>query len=261
MKRNTPSEMRDIDPRALELHHNELVLDYYPLGIPLVIDDELREMVKHRVEEGANGNAVVFEILDTCLSRMEGPDVPQTSGQNDPRSAGRGESTRKRLEQAIARSGVDCAAVTLGDPARPLSDFGNITDSISWWERMIQALPILTQVSSASEIEAAARAGRYGLLYVLQDGGAVEEDLDHVEELYNRGVRIIQLTYNRANSLGAGCAEDPAKGLTELGREAIARMKRAGIAVDLSHCNRQTTLEGIAACAESFICEMRSGQV
>ncbi|MFP4705345.1 MAG: dipeptidase [Spirochaetaceae bacterium] len=208
-------------------HEETLVFDYYPLGIPLVMDDELREMVHRRVAQGINGNAVVFEILDRTLQRIEG----QSLG-------------ARRIEEAIARSGVNGAAVTLGDPSRPLDEWDNILDSTAWWGRMIEAIPSLVQVRSASEIEEAAASGRYALLFVLQDGGVAKE-LERIEEMYRLGVRVVQLTYNRSNALGAGCAEDPSQGLTPLGREAVERMQEVGIAVDLSHCNRRTTLEGI----------------
>jgi membrane dipeptidase len=222
---------------AQNLHREALVFDYYPLGIPLPRDEEIHRAVTAKIGPGVNGNALVFEIFDRALTIIEGTDEKAAA------------AMRGSMENAIAESGVNGTALTLGNISKSLSDYNGVLESIEWWHRMVDALPSLRQVRSADEIEKAAADGACGLLFVLQDGGAVEE-LARIAELYRLGVRIIQLTYNRANGLGAGCAEDPSKGLTELGREAIARMKRQGIAVDFSHCNRQTTLEGIAACAQ-----------
>jgi membrane dipeptidase len=57
----------------------------------------------------------------------------------------------------------------------------------------------------------------------------------------------MQLSYNRRSPFGVGCLEGDTGGLTELGREAIAKMNDLGVALDLSHANTQTIAEGIAA--------------
>jgi membrane dipeptidase len=77
--------------------------------------------------------------------------------------------------------------------------------------------------------------------------GCMGNELDRIDSLFGAGVRMGQLTYNRSNTIGSGIAEDPSKGLTPFGREAVKRMNSVGIVVDLSHCNMRTTLEGIEA--------------
>ena len=44
-----------------------------------------------------------------------------------------------------------------------------------------------------------------------------------------------QLTYNRTNGLGSGFLADTDSGLTEYGKQVLARMEKVGMAVDLSH--------------------------
>jgi membrane dipeptidase len=65
--------------------------------------------------------------------------------------------------------------------------------------------------------------------------------------LHRFGVRIIQPTYNLRNLLGDGCMEPDGAGLSRTGQESIRRMNALGILVDLSHCGRRTTRDGIAA--------------
>ena len=84
-------------------------------------------------------------------------------------------------------------------------------------------------------------------MFALQDGGCIGEDLKRLDSLYDSGVRIVQLTYNGANAIGCGCAGPPGEGLTDFGRIVVARMNKFGIIVDLSHCNYQTTMDGIEA--------------
>jgi membrane dipeptidase len=60
-------------------------------------------------------------------------------------------------------------------------------------------------------------------------------------------VRVMQLTYNRRTPLGCGCLDGETDGLTELGRNAVAKINEISVALDLSHSNTKTTAEGIAA--------------
>jgi microsomal dipeptidase-like Zn-dependent dipeptidase len=53
----------------------------------------------------------------------------------------------------------------------------------------------------------------------------IGEDVDKLDAVHARGVRIAQLTYNLACALGTGCLAPEDRGLTELGRAAIARME------------------------------------
>jgi membrane dipeptidase len=70
--------------------------------------------------------------------------------------------------------------------------------------------------------------------------------LERIDLFHRLGVRVMQLTYNRRSAFGVGCLEGDEGGLTALGRQAVAQMNEIGVAIDLSHSNRQTTADGIA---------------
>ncbi len=63
----------------------------------------------------------------------------------------------------------------------------------------------------------------------------------------NLGVRIFQLTYNRRNLVGDGCLEPGNAGLSQFGRQFIARLNERKALVDLSHAGERTTLEAVDA--------------
>lgn len=67
--------------------------------------------------------------------------------------------------------------------------------------------------------------------------------LADVDQFYNMGQRVSQLTYD-SNALGGGSA-DSARGLTEYGAAVVERMNQLGMAIDLSHCADRTTLDAI----------------
>ncbi|MGH8177778.1 MAG: dipeptidase [Steroidobacter sp.] len=156
------------------------------------------------------------------------------------------------LTQAHVRdtrdSGLTCVHVTIlpvGTTA-PDAAFAQAVREIAQWEREIDAHPdTFTRVRTASDITAARKANRTGLVYGFQDGVAFETDLSRLDDLHRLGLRVVQPTYNRRNLLGDGCLEPANAGLSLMGVEAIERMNGLGILVDLSHCGRQTAADAM----------------
>lgn len=95
------------------------------------------------------------------------------------------------------------------------------------------------RVERFSQIE----AGSINALLTVEEGGAIEGSLEKLEELYSRGVRMMTLTWNYENELGApnrkACggvsSREKEKGLTEFGKSAVERMKELKMIVDVSH--------------------------
>lgn len=97
---------------------------------------------------------------------------------------------------------------------------------------------VLYPVLAASDLDRLGEPGRIGVLLALEDGGAMGGRLEDIERFFNRGVRLVTLTWNHPNALGFPNSADPAlmeKGLTEYGFEAVEEMERLGIVVDVSH--------------------------
>ena len=67
----------------------------------------------------------------------------------------------------------------------------------------------------------------------VEGGSVLAGDLSRIAMLAQRGVRMLTLTWNGANELGGGQAEDI--GLTPIGRQAIPLLEQHGIIVDVSH--------------------------
>ncbi|HHY08683.1 MAG TPA: membrane dipeptidase [Corynebacteriales bacterium] len=100
-------------------------------------------------------------------------------------------------------------------------------------------------VECIEDIEKAKALGKLGVILGFQDAKPIEDDLDNLEVYYALGVRIIQLTYNAQNYVGSGCCELSYGKLTYFGRKVVRRMNELGIAIDLSHCADETTMDAI----------------
>jgi membrane dipeptidase len=83
----------------------------------------------------------------------------------------------------------------------------------------------------------------------------LEGDLDRLDQVEARGVRSIQLTHYLVNETGDIQTEAPVHGgLTRFGAEAVRRMNRIGVIVDVAHCS-EDTVKGVAAAAtKPFLC-------
>ena len=72
----------------------------------------------------------------------------------------------------------------------------------------------------------------------VEDGYCVNSDLANIKRLYDKGVRLISLTWNYENCFGFPNSSDSAAmslGLKPFGKEALEYMNELGIIIDVSH--------------------------
>ena len=65
------------------------------------------------------------------------------------------------------------------------------------------------------------------------------KDVNHLRELYKKGVRHAGLTWNEVNKYAAGLSSE-SEGLTLLGKEVLKEMESLGMIIDLAHSNPRT---------------------
>ncbi len=114
-----------------------------------------------------------------------------------------------------------------------------------WKKRTEENADRLIQATSANDFIKAKKEKKSAVMFGFQNATMIEKSIDNINKLYDAGTRWIQLTYNERNLLGDGCTERTNAGLSDFGIEAVERMNELGIIVDLSHCGRQTTNDGI----------------
>jgi membrane dipeptidase len=99
--------------------------------------------------------------------------------------------------------------------------------------------------TTTADIREAKASGREAIIFGPQNTEFIGTDLAKLEAAYVLGVRILQLTYQRQNWVGAGCGEARDGGLSMFGRDLVREMNALGIVVDLSHCGFQTAADAI----------------
>jgi membrane dipeptidase len=142
---------------------------------------------------------------------------------------------------AVKESGYTAIQTSLAS-----SNLEAAVQALAEWNRRIQDhADKLVKATKAADIERAKKEGKMAVLFGFQNTTMVEDDVDNVDVLYELGTRCIQLTYNARNLVGDGCTERTQAGLSDFGVAVVERMNERGIIVDLSHCGKGTTRDGI----------------
>ena len=119
--------------------------------------------------------------------------------------------------------------------------------NVARWKRWLREnSDIIRQVYSVDDIRLAKAEGKVGIILGWQNSSGYGDNIDNVAFFAELGVRIVQLTYNTANSVGCGCYETKDGGLTDFGRDLISAMNMSGVLVDLSHVGPVTSRDAIA---------------
>ncbi|NET73361.1 MAG: hypothetical protein F6K62_21225 [Sphaerospermopsis sp. SIO1G2] len=148
----------------------------------------------------------------------------------------------RELFEELRTADVTCIHVTV-------AVWENGRDTLSqihkWYRWFREHEDLIIPVTSGADIETAVATGKTGVILGFQGSSSIEDDLGLVEVFHRLGVRVMQLTYNNASLLGAGCYEPSDGGLTRFGREVIQEMNRLGMVIDLSHVGERTSREAI----------------
>lgn len=150
----------------------------------------------------------------------------------------------------LSRGGVDAANFTVATR----TDFVGATRYIEEFRELSEShSDQFVVVRSVEEIRDAANAGRVGAILGFQDSMPVSpttrelmgDGTEFLRAFGEMGVRIIQLTYNNLNYVGAGACERNDPGLSYYGRTLLDEMNEQGVLIDLSHCADRTTMDAI----------------
>jgi membrane dipeptidase len=145
----------------------------------------------------------------------------------------------------LKHSGVNAIKTTLGGSS---AGFEGAVADVAAAQHLVEQRPdLFIKLVRAEDLARAKREGKIALIFSFEAATMLEDKPDRVELFRNLGVRVMQLSYNHKSPFGYGCLDGDDNGVTELGRQAIAKMNTLGVALDLSHSNAQTTADGIAA--------------
>ncbi len=83
--------------------------------------------------------------------------------------------------------------------------------------------------------------GKIAAFLSIEEGQVIEGQLDNIQKLSDLGIRMMTLTWNYDNDLGA--SHSSTKGLTRFGKEAAAYLNNTPILADISHLSEAAVKE------------------
>lgn len=217
-----PLGLSDADEaRARQLHADSIVIDmlyWGPLswrGYTPAMEQELRD--KYAVHQNALGNTM--DALHQPARWAMAGKFPE-------------------LHDIWAASGVTAGSLQtqVGDPVLLLETLGFLNAAVS-------GLDWIRKVDTADDIVAAKAQGQLALFGQCQPTVPVSRDLRLLDHARDLGLRILMLTYNHQDAVGAGGTEIHDAGLSAFGQQVVAHCNENKIIVDTAHCGPQTTLD------------------
>ncbi len=81
---------------------------------------------------------------------------------------------------------------------------------------------------------------KIGVILSIENGKAIENDLNNIDVFFDKGIRMMGITWNDDNFIGCGCYTKADNGLTDFGIKYIKKLEDKNIIIDVSHCSEQT---------------------
>lgn len=152
--------------------------------------------------------------------------------------------------EALSQSGLDVIFENFMDGT------AMITSQAGWkWSDVIHDIGIrfsdiahqdmVIKAERIADLYRAKKERKIAFVGALESSTMIENELDRLDVLYGFGIRTMGIVYSEANALGAGLREPSDGGLTVFGKQAVKRMNKLGITIDVSHAGDQTSLDTI----------------
>ena len=103
------------------------------------------------------------------------------------------------------------------------------------------------------------RKGRKSIMFGIENGLALEHDIQNIKHFAQRGVVYITLCHNGDNDIcdsAKGCNTND--GLSQFGEKVINEMNHCGIMVDLSHANEKSFYDALEVSKMPIVCSHSS---
>jgi membrane dipeptidase len=110
----------------------------------------------------------------------------------------------------------------------------------------------IVKVGNPSALLQTVKEKKLAAMFGVEGGHMIENNLDNLDNFYNRGVRYMTLTWNNSTDWATSALDETTKadslkhkGLTDFGKLVVKRMNELGMLVDLSHVGIQTFWDAI----------------
>ena len=168
----------------------------------------------------------------------------------------------------MRKGGLDAQVFSIfcdGNQNNPYQFANREIDTLYAWVKRNPTKMML--VSTPTQLSYAVKEHKLACIMGVEGGHMIEDDLNKLDSLYNRGVRYMTLTWNNNTSWATSAEYESGnqkkggevdttsqkKGLNDFGKEVVKRMNELGMMVDLSHTGEQTFWDAIQISAKPIL--------
>lgn len=136
---------------------------------------------------------------------------------------------------------------------KPSAYADNIFDQI---EKMVaQCSPAVAIARTPADLYANKAAGRKSIMLGIENGLAIENDLNQLDHFAQRGVVYVTLCHNGDNDIcDSARGTQTHGGISSFGRQVVKRMNDLGIMVDLSHAAESSFYDALELSRTPIVC-------
>ncbi len=110
-----------------------------------------------------------------------------------------------------------------------------------------------------ADLKANKRQGRKSIMLGIENGVALDGQLQHLSHFAQRGIVYMTLCHNGDNDIcDSARGSNTHNGVSAFGREVIREMNRLGILVDLSHANEKSFYDALELSQQPIVCSHSS---
>ncbi len=113
----------------------------------------------------------------------------------------------------------------------------------------------LAQARTPEELILNKRQGKKSIMFGIENGLAIENDIKNLEHFKNRGIVYVTLCHNGDNDIcDSARGNNTHGGVSKFGEEVIKEMNRLGIMVDLSHGGEKSFYDALEISQTPILC-------
>ncbi|MFX1533735.1 MAG: dipeptidase [Promethearchaeota archaeon] len=98
-------------------------------------------------------------------------------------------------------------------------------------------------IKSKKDLDTVLANNKIGMIFSIEGSGSIDQNLVRLDELYQKGLRMLALTHNSQNIFAQGCFLPETgldSGLSPLGKKLIAKLNQLDIIFDIVHASEKT---------------------
>ena len=108
-------------------------------------------------------------------------------------------------------------------------------------------------IKSKKDIKSVIENNKVGILLTIENGRAIDKDLNNIDILYEKGIRAMSINWNEDNLLGSGALTTSNLGLTNFGKSYLKKLEEKSIIIDISHSSEQTFGDAINCTTKTIV--------